>query len=564
MADQYILEESMRSEIENEVFTSKQYIYINDSNAGTYTGNQVVFDLSQFFNSGKYISPKEMYLTLPIVIVLSQSLDASTLGNTDFGMAIKSGYWNFIQSIQVSYRNQDVVQLTPNINYYVSYKCNTTFSKDQLTTSGSQLGFYPDSETSWKYSNAVSASGHGSQNNRPSSSLASIITNTYDNRTSGNYGLFQRQLTTNMVIDAADGSNLLTSNNNLRTEFTSHQEKIRVANTGTRDYNALFITAIVRLKDLCDFFDKMPLTRGFYARLIINLNLGNLTIAQAADPANPGTLTCSTATNTFTNTCPFIIAPNGVGFAVSNNNAARSIYAGAYLVRVSGNANQNNATLNVPNHSMNQCRVYAPIVDLLPEYALSYNESNKNKLIEYTDVYATSLLNQSAGTSFNFLVAPSISNAKRLIVIPFISASVNGGGADRNMNPACSPFASEPSTTSPLISLTNFNVQIAGVNVLQQNIQYTYEAFVGQLMGVNAINGGLSDGLSSGLITKSMFENNFRYYVVDLSRKQKDDISPKSINLIGTNNSLITIDLYIFVEFSRSLRIDVSSGEIVS
>lgn len=560
MGDQYILEESLRSELENEVFSSKQYIYINDSNAGTYTGNQVVFDLSQFFNSGKYISPKEMFLTLPIVLVMSQSVAADGLDACDFGMAIKSGFWNFIQSIQVSYRNQDVVQLTPNINYYVSYKCNTTFSRDQLTTSGSQLGFYPDTDNSWKYEGAPSASGHGSENNKPGPSLGSTITATYDAKASGNVGMFQRQLTTNMVIGAGDGSATLSSNNNLRTEFVSHQEKVRgAANARTQDYNALFITAIVRLKDLCDFFDKMPLTRGFYARLIINLNLGNLAIGVD----NTGVLTCANGTNTFTNTCPFLVAPTGSGLSFSAN-TARTVYVGAYLVRVSGNSNQNNATLNVPNHSMNQCRVYAPIVDLLPEYALSYNESNKNKLIEYTDVYATSLLNIASGTTFNFLVAPSISNAKKIIVIPFISASVNGGAPTRYVNPACSPFGSEPATTSPLLSITNFNVQIAGVNVLQQNIQYTYEAFVEQLMGVNAINGGLSDGLSSGLISKTMFENNYRYYVVDLSRKSKDDISPKSINLIGTNNSLITIDLYIFVEFTRSLRIDVSTGEVNS
>ena len=105
---------------------------------------------------------------------------------------------------------------------------------------------------------------------------------------------------------------------------------------------------------------------------------------------------------------------------------------------------------------------------------------------------------------------------------------------------------------------------MAGVNISQVSYQYTYETFIQQLRGINAINGGLMDGLSSGIISKSMFENNYRFYVFDLSRVSKDDKNPKSINIIGTNNTSVAMDLYVFVEYKKSLNINVETGEVNS
>lgn len=564
MGDQYIYEESFRADTEeNEIFSSKQYIYINDSNNGVYSGNQVVFDLSQFFNSGKYISPKEMTLLLPIILVLDGS-DAAGLGNCDFALACKSGFHHFIQSIQVSFRNQDVVQLSPNINYYVSYKLNTTFSRDDLETSkASQIGFYPDSCYSWKYKTGISLYGEGSTNNLTGSETSTPVAITaYPSRTYYNVGMFKRQLASNIRLSNAgadDGSGDLRTANSLGSEAMSYQTQVH--NPNANDYNAIYITAIVRLKDLSEFFDAMPLVRGFYARLLINLNLGSL---QVTVNAARSTMTCPIATNTFTNTCPFILSaltdanvPSGL--SLNGNANASTLTIGAYLGKVTGTQS---AKANL-SHPISQARIYSPIIDLLPQYALSYNEANKMKLVQYDDVYSTSILGVGVNSPFNYLVAPTISNAKQIIVIPFVASTVNGANANSRQSPCVSPFSSEPGTTSPLLSITQFNVMVAGINVLQQNIQYTFEEFIQQVVGCNAINGGLSDGLSSGLINKSMFENNYRYYVVDLSRKSTDDIASKSINIVGLNNSNVAIDLYIFITYQRQIKINVGTGEIV-
>ena len=56
--------------------------------------------------------------------------------------------------------------------------------------------------------------------------------------------------------------------------------------------------------------------------------------------------------------------------------------------------------------------------------------------------------------------------------------------------------------------------------------------------------GGMIDGLSSGLISRKHFENNYCYYYLDLSRMLPVEESvPKSISVLGQNQSLKALDL---------------------
>jgi hypothetical protein len=59
-----------------------------------------------------------------------------------------------------------------------------------------------------------------------------------------------------------------------------------------------------------------------------------------------------------------------------------------------------------------------------------------------------------------------------------ISASSNKVSfTNVNFTPAQSPFGSEPSTTSPLMTLSNLNVFLAGRAILPQNLMYNFNIF---------------------------------------------------------------------------------------
>ena len=151
-----------------------------------------------------------------------------------------------------------------------------------------------------------------------------------------------------------------------------------------------------------------------------------------------------------------------------------------------------------------------------------------------------------------------IANIKPILVIPFLSQGASartpveifngagvatGGVASIQVSSATgflpgvpvfqSPF--DPAgcgATSPLCHLTNFNVQVSGQNAIYNLQKYSFEEFNDQLYGCNAVNGGLTDGCTSGLIDRLGFDMEYCYYYVNLERMLPDERRvPKSIQL---------------------------------
>lgn len=559
MSDQFQFESSGISQMTDEPYRSKQWNYCNDQNQGNYASNQVVFDLSSFYNQNKFLAVNEMFLVIPVVSVLSTD-QAGGLHEkqNDWSLGYKSGYYNIISSMQIDYNNKTVQQLTPNLNYYVSFKMNSTMSQSSVDTIGSAIGVYPDNPTSWSYANgnavAVGSHGNGVRNNFIK--LAQVDTDTAygSTRLAGNDGAYKRRLSTSFAIDTSNGSSLINNVAQPNSEFMNNTQ-------GTSNYQAYYTTMVIRLSDVSDFFASMPLTKGFYARLTLNLNLGSLAIDRTGgDTGTKNQLSLSGANINFPNgTCPLMIQPSTDAQYI---NTATQIVCGIYVGRVSsslGTVNQN--SLGVPPHPLNSCRIYAPSIDLQPARALSYIQENRSKYIEWDDVYATRV-NVPTTQSFNYNITNSLAGIHAIVIIPFIASTEHGlsGAVTAPFSPAISPFATEPATTSPLLSISQFNVQLAGENVLANLLNYTFEEFLEQLAPSHAINGGHSLELSSGLIDLIGFQNIYRYYYVDLSRRAKDDIGAKGITIMGKNDNLVGMDLYCFVVHKKSASLDVETG----
>ena len=82
--------------------------------------------------------------------------------------------------------------------------------------------------------------------------------------------------------------------------------------------------------------------------------------------------------------------------------------------------------------------------------------------------------------------------------------------------------------------------------MVYNQIQYDYQEFEDQLRGINSVNGGLVDGLTSGLIDYKKFKNLYRYYYINCSRMLPiDEAVPKSVSISGTSVSLLPITFWI-------------------
>jgi len=410
-----------------------------------------------------------------------------------------------------------------------------------------------DSHNSWRYSSAGVNSSVGSTNNIPGFDQSTVVGTGVQGFIPGNESYFNRirsyarpndtttgQLYPNGTVELMNSGDI----NSMGMDYVN-----KIDDTKKVYYN----NAIIRLGEIADFFNQLNLARC-YIRLIVNVNVGTIKYGTTTLNAIPSSITEFSFSY---NTCPFNISQ-----AFTNNPMAgvTSVRASIGIVR----ARANDGTEYV--HNFKACRIYAPQVLLNPEKEKIYRMNNAQKVLVWKDCFSTVLTEQGASSQVNYVISNGLSRLQGILAIPMLSAKGNMPTAisGYSFGPSLSPWASEPSTTSPLMSLYNFNFYVGGKALLPSNLIYNFNTFNDQFLGVNSLNGGgmVSGELCSGAIDYAKWSNNYRYYYIDASRHDEADNSPKSITVQFTNQNIKPIDIYFFCIFERSAQIDVVSGQL--
>jgi hypothetical protein len=184
------------------------------------------------------------------------------------------------------------------------------------------------------------------------------------------------------------------------------------------------------------------------------------------------------------------------------------------------------------------------------------------KKVVYNDIFYYTFNDVAAGQTFSFLVSNGIPNLRGCLVVPTLRQNANGVAANGSVtcDSILSPFSTSPATPDP-ISLTNFNIQVSGKNLFITNLLYYYEVFAEQLVSSNQLNGSLTTSLASGQIGFGEFQSLYRYYYGNISRSiPSEDGVAKAIQIVGQNASTQTISFQVFLEFERTMTIDLRTG----
>lgn len=566
--DNLVFEESISSEVSQSEFISKKWLYVNDINNGSYS-SQIIIDSTPLANSGGYVNWSEGYIAMPLVVTLSASAgtvgdDASLVGNHSW--AFKSGFWHMINSMSVEFNNQNIVQQTPFLNVFRSFKAMTSFSEDDLKQ-GPSLGFSPDTAGSWSYSTADNQNGKGLSNNRStpdmvlsgtgtiaSAGIPSAFgaqTNPSDNNAFGsqyshNAGFAKRnEWYGSTPTQTSKGQNLIMGEADSAVVFKSR--RLPETTTGLGNTKAGWaVMAKLRLKDLSDYFDKCPLLKGSTMRFLINTNQSTTTFTTTTTGAEQALATGLSAISATSQglTNPMMIASGARQQGCSN------LADATYTLKVAIYKEDNVSPFTVP------VRLYAPVYKMNPIAEQRYLSLAPTKRVEYCDIFQYQFNDIGAGQSFNFLVSNGIPNIKSVLVVPFLSATGNG----TTYNTLLSPTSTSGATPDP-VALSQFNILISGVNLFLNNQLYDFEQFNHELKSSNQLNGSLTTGLASGLISEDDFARGMRYYYGNASRvlPSEEGVS-RSVQILGINQCLKAINLMVFVEFKKSMTIDISTG----
>jgi hypothetical protein len=389
---------------------------------------------------------------------------------------------------------------------------------------------------------------------------------------------YQRAEITDLSI--MNNRELIYGNNNEKVKQTG-QNIIEHAAT----YKVYYYDAILRLKDL-PFFGKLPLVRGCYMKITMNINQCIFKVTKDAGGLlnfDPSTLTLQGGTNplmvaaSVAPTAEVVIADGAdlAGATITTGLQAQGIKSkfepcGSCIIPV---GNTVTASICVgknyfnPHNALNlqplksQCRLYVPTYTMSPQYEQDYIALGQ-KTITYTELFTYPMYNIPAGQSFTQLITNGLAKMKRLIVCPFVAAGAHGSdNAGTSFSPLVSPFTCEPSTCSPYL-ITQYNVNLGGLQIYPQNVVYNYEMFLNEMNGAFGINANKTTGLCSSRISQIDYNNTYGYLVSDLSRRlPEDDTTAISVSITGTNAGAKALDLQVYIEYERSMTIDLLSGK---
>lgn len=574
MSDQTLYEQSNVSQGTTEPFVQRQTVYVIDQNNGSYSG-QIQVDTASLSNSGKYASYSEAYFEVPLVLRLTaKSANAQIAAiqalEPSFALGLKSGFHNIFHSYSVEYNNRNVVSLTPFSNIYTTFRLLTKLSQDDVVKYGSLIGLFPDTATSVRYQGVgASPFGHGSINNRNITQAAATVAD-WGSVVSGGYneGFFKRQLTTTATNPAAAPTSAFFSTAAATAIGYNYFLKGSVANNV--DSKWWFVLATIRLKDITDFFAKLPLVKGAFIKFQLNTNTAIHQIRVSVAGGVCTDVSC-TQNNIVGGSTPLLLANGNQAGNGFNPIVAECITAGAgdYDFEIALSIARD-TTYNVQHPTLQALRCYVPLYTFNPTTESQYLSLNKSKKVVYRDIYQYQVdVSTSGGGSgqFNQLLTNGIVGIKSVIIVPFIGSSSNatGVGGLAPIVPFGSPFASEPSTTSPYIALSNFNLAISGVNVYTLNELYDFSNFKDELSQANSVMGGIVDGLSSGLIGFNEFQTAYRYMYIDCSRRlPAEDFVAKSVQITGTVYAQQpNISLYCFIEQEKEVVVDLETGALI-
>jgi hypothetical protein len=583
--DNIVFDLSSQTEADANIFIKKDYVSILDNQNGIYSSNQSVIDTSQFSNSNKYINYREGYFTIPMLLTLTQStntvnfLPLTVASSCDYALGLKNWYGSIIHSFSVDLAGTTIIQQTPFQSLWNTFKLMTSLSYQDLLTIGPSIGFYPDNSSSWYYSNTNSSttdqSGKGVCNNLNAISNP-VVSGALNALETTNNGFYQRQRAWNFNVLGLTGvggvafSNMITQSN-LQMVYKSTILPPVDGTTLVRGYWAAQIVGQVYLRHLHEFFNKIPLVKGMFMKMTMNLNNSStqFTITEAAGN-NAANMIQSVANSSFPNggINPIMVASgvagNGAARAVAVNSAVVIFFASLVVGSIAYETNA--VTASVPRGYVNNLTLTAPCYTFNPAFEGAYL-SNAIRKIDYEDIYQYQVLNVTQGQNFNNLITNGIAGIKSVLVLPFHSASAQATTSQFNnlISPLQSCFdTAGGGTTSPLTYLNNFNVVISGQNAIYNTQRYTYEAFLNQLNGQNSVNGNQIDGMGSGLVSQMDFENCYNYYYVNTERclPIEKGVS-KSVSIVGQNVSLWAVDLYVFICYSISVNLNILLGSRV-
>ena len=449
-------------------------------------------------------------------------------------VSFKQSFLSMINSITVDLNGQSMVQQNQLIDIYNHFRLLTS---ESWTTQNrwSSIGFYPD---------VVECAGYATANNEFAPANTSVNNSILNEGLTEKFKYILDDTDTMLTGVATSTLSTLINKVELGKLYVSHLSNKVDGGTTTSPVLQYSVKATIYLKDIHPLFEVMPISKSLNFKIQI---FWNNSVATATHNATAWTNQTSQY-RAYNGTLPLLLNNVTDGFDTAS---AGTLRASVYVGDTCHDSTQKGLTGVTTGAVGKQVELHVQAVQMLPDIETNY-AINHLHYISYHDYYHFTLRNIAGGGdgSFNHLVSNGISNLKAVLIIPQLSSLNN------NVN------VFDDGLPQLMGHINNFNVLVGGVNVLMQDARYTYQSFNNEFLNEFGVNGNQSPGLGSSLIDyKSWLKK--PYYYVNCSRVPMDQQnSYRSLQIKGTNSSLLSMDYQIFVIYEKSFSLDVISGNV--
>lgn len=526
-------------------FSDKNYTYIVDStsNSGSFTSGQIQFDLSTLNSQSQWINLQEAVIEFPVKITASAGVSATVTTAGINSAIIKNGWHQFIDGCQIIINGQTIQSMQTYENVAAQFRILSSWSQDTLKKWGTSCGFALDDCTNSETSTTLSVTT--GLNNVPFGTVCTTARgfDAVNNQAAiFNKGIVARASLTNNDVSTGTTSvqNSILGISGIKNAGNSNVAFVAAGSntTNTPIYSAFYM-ATVRLRDLCDIND-FPMVKGLKGYVYLSLNTATIT-------NSAGTFSTQIQTG---RTCPVLVNTTGASIGVSTS--------GAFTMTASVDGTATGAIGN-SGPLLTSARLLVPyyIANTKTDLALS----KSNKFFTSLEKLVTPLTIPRGGSITSTLTS-GVPNPRKLLLLPMWQ---NLASSTWLSNPETSCFDTTPATSGVYGVLSNLQVYLANKPIYQYPLQYSYEQWVNE-NSQNGLNGAVVNESTSGLLTQQLFEQNHRFYSVDLSRRmQSADGSSQSVQVSFTNpSSTVDMKVIAIIWYEKQWIIDTNTTQLSS
>ena len=546
-------------------FLRKNIVYQVDSQngAGAYTSPDVIIDTQSIASSGNLLNWRDAYIAVPFRTKYEIKLSTSGVSVTGENSKQKIlGIKNmaFLHNVKVEANGKVIVSANEGLEHLVNVKALSTWNAEMVEKDGATVMFAPDSQGVLGFTDDNINLGNDTTYSTNNSCGANPL----------NTGLVKRQdfllPSIQSLYDSSGNTNGTLSPDNIIAEgicydscSTASATAFDATSTSYQLVSDLHYVGIIRLRDICDLFDKHPLARGVSYRFTLRFNQAVSTWTQASS-THLLTATTVVTTNTTGSVQPAVavLGANTQSYDFTLNTAGTTAHRITHKIDTDADNDNSKGQRAI----FSGVRIYVESFEPAPE-ALEEILSKEPVERWFNDyLYNTTPTAVAPNGNFNLQVSTSCTNPRAVILIPRIASGTAVDTTETGVLSVNNPFCMAPGCTDAFLSLTNVQVKVGSSYVLPDRVFYTYQAFLDNTRSVFSVDGSNSNMLT-GLISKKGFETNMRFYVFDLSRypEAMTDL-PQMVAVEGKNNTKKNIELEVITIYGRRAEWNNAQGSM--